>query len=273
MSDRDRIDNRAMHGGISGAVGRPGPVHEALYAMLQDMVTEMVADAMPQLAEVVGNDGGAVRVRMDGEDGPREFGFARKHGQRYRNGDRVLVQRLRGGDHVVLGTFSDKQGSAQRAVGADDMDDDAIDRRSIRQNAVGSNELAGGAVDRNHIRSNAVGSDQLANGAVGSSHIQTNAVGSNELAGNSVDTNHLRGNAVTNAKLASGAVDTGNLRDGSVTKAKLAANAAPDLSDYAKKSDLSAYVKASELAKNAKGSKALATEEWVTKNFQKKGSS
>jgi hypothetical protein len=151
-----------MGDSIRQRVGRPGPEHEALWKLIQDMVREEIASSMPTVGTVEGDDGGKVRVHLDDEDEPRTLGFPRKKGQRYQKGERVAVMRTRAGDHIVLGSYTSGQGKdAENAVGSPDIYDRAIGKNHMQSNSVGTEQIESNSVQNGHIKDNEIAKGKL----------------------------------------------------------------------------------------------------------------
>lgn len=157
-------DPSSLPTGAPQASSRPGPEHEALIRMIYDMIDTRLDDRLPKLGTVRGMDGGKVRVQIDDEDDPRSVGFPRKTGQRYRNGDRVVLMPTQsgGGDHVVLGTVTGNQGKASEGV---------VDTADLAQNAVTKTELAQNAVDTGNVVDNAITEGKIKDNAVSNSKL------------------------------------------------------------------------------------------------------
>src|SRR5690349_2625626 len=168
-------DPRQLHDDITtqvrNHVASPDAVHEQIVKSIRDMVQEMIDASVPKMAKVTGQDGGKLLVQMDDEDTSRQVGFPKKSGQRYNNGDRVVVMPTKGGDHVVLGSVNSAQGAGEQAVGNPDLIDQSVD----------DNKIKPGAVKRNHISGKAVGSNELDSGAVNTPHISSNAVTNDKI--------------------------------------------------------------------------------------------
>jgi hypothetical protein len=155
MSDRGQTHDEAERT-IPGATrGRPGPLHEELYAKIMADVKEIVLEYAPTYGEVRGMDGGKVRVQIDGEDDEREVGFPRRKGQRYAPGDRVKVQKSRSGEWVADGTVSTKEGR-DPTIGNEDLNADSVDSTQLKQNSVTQNAIAGDSVSRSALRNDVV---------------------------------------------------------------------------------------------------------------------
>lgn len=196
-------DARETQDAIRSEVGRPGPEHEQLWRMIQDMVREEVANMAPTLGVVDGNDGGKVRVLLDDEDAPRTIGFPRKKGQRYQPGERVVVVKTRSGDPVVLGSISSGEGkAAENAVGGPDIYDDSIAKNHMKSNSVGTEQVEGSSIQSGHIKDNEIAKGKLdkgvqdtltnsaskdyvdgkTSGLVASQDLAKNAIGKDDLA-------------------------------------------------------------------------------------------
>jgi hypothetical protein len=147
MSDNGRLQQATS---MRSGEGRPGPVHEELWHQIEELVYSIVEEYAPQMATVFDADSGDVKVLMDDEDEPREVGFMRKKGQRYYPGDRVKVQKTKGGNFIVDGSFSKKAGR-DAAVGGEDIEDQAVGNDQLTENAVGAPELQSNVVDLNHM--------------------------------------------------------------------------------------------------------------------------
>jgi hypothetical protein len=232
-------DARAMQSDIRGTIAGPNapvtPLHEQVIKVVNDLIANAFQQYGITFGSVTGQDGGAVRVLIDGEDDPRQVGFPRKVGVQYAPGARVAVGTTQSGDKFILGPVNDGQGKSAEAV---------VGGVNVQDGAIQGNHLAGQAVDTPALHDGAVTTGKIANNAVKNQHIDTNAV----------DTPQLNGGAVTGAKIAANAVDTAQLNNGGVTLPKLSSGVQSslangdsaiqhgDLSSYAKNSDLSNYV-------------------------------
>ena len=122
-----------------------------------ERITTYVDEGRPTVATVTGRDGqgGNVKVHIDGEKKGRNVGIPRAKGVDFQNGDRILVQRIRGGDWGAVTPFTSGSGQdAERAVG----------RKQMMRQAVGPDELDNDAVKGHHIAKDSVGELQIASG-------------------------------------------------------------------------------------------------------------
>lgn len=108
--------------------GRPSPVHEELARTINDLIHQAIDEMATTVGTVAGTDGGNIRVHIDDEEGPRQVGFPKKHGQKYTSGDRVLLHRMKGKDWVVGGSIG---GGDRRVVGQSEMEPDSVDKQII----------------------------------------------------------------------------------------------------------------------------------------------
>lgn len=273
-SDPQSTEPDSVSAGGSG-VG-PTSLHEDFWAQIQSMIDTSVGDQAITTGTVQGRDGGRIRVLSDEEDEPRQVGFPKHKGTRYASGERVLLGKTKGGRHVVLGTFTEKDGQDEYAVDNADLYPDSIDNRTLKANSVLGYNIPNNEIDGDHIAANQIRGDHIQQGVIGRGHIIDKSIGNSQLDANAVDSSNIKNNAIKNAQLDGSSVSKGNLQNdvqNSLGKADSAIQK-NDLGDYAKKSDIPTdYIKKGTLAKGAEGTKELADKDWCTKTFQKKGGS
>jgi hypothetical protein len=210
--------------------------HIEFWDVMKRFIRDEVEPLVPQLGTVVGNDGGRIRIRRDGDDEPGTLGIARNKGVRHQAGDRVVTIPTPSGDRAVIAVLSTGDGPAgRRAVSDTEMMDNAVDNRVLAGNSVDTSQLRPSSVVRNHLTPGLIANEHLGGNAVGSSNIQgnavtrekigANAVGANELAGGVVGSSHLASGSVTGNKIANGAVGNSELSGGAVTSSKIAEGA------------------------------------------------
>jgi hypothetical protein len=72
--------------------GRSRQPHDAVARLVQEMITERIERVLPRLGTVVGTDNdGSPRVRIDDESTARSVGLPATRGQKYSEGQRVLL--------------------------------------------------------------------------------------------------------------------------------------------------------------------------------------
>lgn len=140
--------------------GRPPRGTGDLLALIEEMVDRRFAE-MIQVGTVEGEDGGAVRVKLDGAERAGEVGRAKTKGVRHEKGDRVAMLQLPGGGELVLPGITDGKGAVEQAVGNEQLYTDAVDGRALRKDSVGKDHIVKGAVVREHIGAKAIGNDEL----------------------------------------------------------------------------------------------------------------
>jgi hypothetical protein len=126
---------------IRADIGKPTAAHQTLWNQIDDRIQQHMSDYLPRMGTVIDNNDGLVTVTMDEEADDRTIPLPRHKGTRHLPGDRVIVQRLQGGDEVISHGISSKQGK-DPAVDRNQIFDGAIQRQHIDSNAVGPNELA-----------------------------------------------------------------------------------------------------------------------------------
>jgi hypothetical protein len=153
---------------IRADIGKPTAAHQTLWNQIDDRIHQHMSDYLPRMGTVIDNNDGLVTVTMDEEADDRTIPLPRHKGTRHLPGDRVLVQRLQGGDEVISHGISSKQGK-DPAVDRNQIFDGAIQRQHIDSNAVGPNELAHSTVQRTHLAPEVTGdiSDARNQGVIG----------------------------------------------------------------------------------------------------------
>ena len=133
--------------GKAGRLRVRGDLYDRLAQTLLSTVEEMMDERMPTMGTVKGRDGGDrgnVRVRVDDEEDDRSVGFARLKGQTYANGDRVWLAKNKAGDFVVMGGIATGGGAGgERAIGDEQLHDEAVKGRSIGKGVIKGEHLSG----------------------------------------------------------------------------------------------------------------------------------
>jgi hypothetical protein len=181
---------------IRADIGKPTAAHQQLWNQIDDRIHQHMSDYLPRMGTVLSNDDGHVTVTMDEEADDRTIPLPRHKGTRHLPGDRVIVQRLQGGDEVISHGISSKQGK-----------DPAVD----------SNQIFAGAIKQEHLSSASTGG-----AAVGPAELQGQAVQRVHLAPEvSGDISDARTQGITGQTLA-------NTAQGAANTAQTTANTAKD---------------------------------------------
>jgi hypothetical protein len=115
----------------------PGSTNEydGLWRDIIDRMTAIAESYASTMGTVLSVSGGRVRVQVDGENKPRGIGFPRAKGVGYSVGDRVRLDRTKGGAWIVGGIVGD--GSADGSVGHGQISPGAVASDSLASDLSG----------------------------------------------------------------------------------------------------------------------------------------
>lgn len=242
MSDNGLVDSTVpTNESIRAGVGRPGPIHEDVYNMIEELARSIVEEYLPQMGNVIGREGGQVIVTLDDEADDRSIGIPKRKGVRYQIGDRVKVSTTKGGDKHIDGIVSTTgKDGRDPAVDSDQVFAGGIKRINLDSRSVGSAELDSGAVGIDHLGSTsrnyidgAYGAASAANTAAGVAQTTANqAIGKigDDNSGLTKKANDAKDDAGRAQTRADNAWDKADNAQGRV--ATLEKNAGPSQSDF-----------------------------------------
>lgn len=147
---------------------RPTEVHLDAIGAIRQMIEDAMASAMPRFGTVAGTEGGKIRVQFDDEDSPRTVGIPRVRGQRYEQGQRVLLIGTGGGEFTIAGgVAATDTKSALQAVGDDEVVDGSLSGSKLRPSHVrGTNPVTetNKLITERSIETNPIGSGNATDG-------------------------------------------------------------------------------------------------------------
>jgi hypothetical protein len=153
MSTTEGATRNAPHVPRAG-VGSPTTEHQALWNQIDARIMDTLTRYLPKMGTVLGNVGGQVQVTLDDEADDRQVAIPRVKGVRHVPGDRVKVQPLMGGDHVIDSIISTRAGR-DPAVDSDDIYAGGVKTVNLAGRAVTAAELGLGSVSRSHLATDA----------------------------------------------------------------------------------------------------------------------